>query len=89
MVTGYIPFATPDRIRSLKWDWPPGSTPSASLQKLLASIFQPADKRATMDQLLAEAWGSEVREKDFFLFFFSFFLRTVFVFSRDFLSRFA
>lgn len=60
MVTGYIPFATPDRIRSLKWDWPPGSTPSQSLQKLLSSIFQPAEKRATMDQLLAEPWGNEV-----------------------------
>jgi hypothetical protein len=64
MVTGYIPFPTPDRIRSLKWDWPPGSTPSVSLQKLLASIFQPAEKRASMDLLLAEAWATEVQNKN-------------------------
>ncbi len=59
MVTGYVPFSSPDRIRTLRWDWPPGSTPSVSLQKLLSSIFQPSEKRATMDQLLSEAWANE------------------------------
>jgi PAS domain S-box-containing protein len=59
MTTSYLPFSSPDRIRSIRWDWPPGSTPSSSLQNLLKSIFQPASLRATTEQLLAEPWGVE------------------------------
>lgn len=55
--TSYLPFATADRIRSLSWAFPPGSTPSQPLLNLLEGIFQPPETRATMAQLLVHEWA--------------------------------
>ena len=59
LATSYLPFSNPTRIRMLKWDWPPAATPSPLLTKLLASIFQPAERRAKMKQLLSEEWNGQ------------------------------
>lgn len=57
LCTGFLPFPNPQRIRSMHWEWPPGNQPSQPLVKLLFSIFQPFESRATMDQILREPWG--------------------------------